>query len=81
MGKVFIEESTLTAIGDAIRAKNGSSELIAPQDMDTAISQLAVGTDTIPDEAFEDWGNANTYRFYNGANNWMLDYYPDRIAT
>lgn len=43
MSKVFIQESTLTAIGDAIREKSGSSELIAPLDMATEIANLPTG--------------------------------------
>lgn len=69
MGKVFIEESTLTAIGDAIRAKNGSSELIAPQDMDTAITSL----ETMPPEELVITGNC-AYKFYSPSWNWYLNY-------
>ena len=43
MSKVFIEESTLTSIGDAIRSKTGETGLIAPLNMATAISNLATG--------------------------------------
>lgn len=43
MSKVFIEESTLTSIGNAIRSKTGETGLIAPLDMATAISNLATG--------------------------------------
>ena len=43
MSKVFIEESTLSSIGDAIRSKTGEAGLIAPLDMATAISNLATG--------------------------------------
>lgn len=43
MSKVFIEESTLTSIGDAIRSKTGETGLIAPLNMVTAISNLATG--------------------------------------
>lgn len=43
MSKVFIEESTLTAIGDAIRGKNGTIDMIAPLDMATAIINLPSG--------------------------------------
>lgn len=37
MGEVWIKESTLTAIGDAVRAKTGASGLLAPGDMITAL--------------------------------------------
>lgn len=46
MSKVFIEETTLTAIGDAIREKTGTTEKIAPQNMGQVI--LAITTGDIP---------------------------------
>ena len=45
MSKVSIEESTLSAIGDAIREKTGESELLSPLDMPTAISSISGGGD------------------------------------
>lgn len=43
MSKVFIEETTLSTIGNAIREKAGSTEMIAPQDMGQAILNLSAG--------------------------------------
>lgn len=43
MSKVFIEESTLSAIGDAIRGKTGGTELIAPLDMPSEIEGIVSG--------------------------------------
>ena len=43
MAKVFIEETTLSSIGDAIRDKGGTSELISPLDMPNAIINLPSG--------------------------------------
>lgn len=43
MAKVFIEESHLTAIGDAIRAKTGKSELLNPTAMPTEIEAIQTG--------------------------------------
>lgn len=43
MSKVFIEESTLSSIGNAIRNKSGKTDLIAPQDMATEITNLTGG--------------------------------------
>ena len=43
MAKLFIEDTTLSAIGDAIRSKTGSSDLIAPLDMPTAIGSIEAG--------------------------------------
>ena len=43
MSKVFIEETTLTAIGDAIREKTGKTDLIAPLSMATEIGSITTG--------------------------------------
>lgn len=43
MAKVFIEETTLTNIGNAIRDKEGSSELIPVTDMATRIAAIESG--------------------------------------
>ena len=43
MGKVFIEESTLTAIGDSIRAKTGKTDMISPLQMPTEIASIQSG--------------------------------------
>lgn len=43
MAKVFIEETTLTAIGDAIRGKTGKTDLIDPANMSTEITNIPAG--------------------------------------
>lgn len=43
MSKVFIEESTLTAIGDSIRDKTGKQDLISPLNMPTEIESIKGG--------------------------------------
>ena len=43
MSKVFIEETSLSAIGDAIRAKTGKSDLLSPAQMVTAIGSISGG--------------------------------------
>lgn len=43
MANVIIQESTLTNIGDAIRSKTGSSALMTPAEMVTAINGIQVG--------------------------------------
>ena len=43
MSKVFIEETSLSAIGDAIRAKTGKSDLLSPAQMVTAIGSITGG--------------------------------------
>lgn len=49
MANVFIEESTLTAIGDAIRAKTGATDKIFPADMATAIEGITGGGEGVPE--------------------------------
>ena len=43
MGRVSIEESTLTAIGDAIRAKTGKTDMIPPLSMPAEIASIQGG--------------------------------------
>lgn len=43
MSKVFIEESTLTNIANAIRGKDGTTDLISPLDMPSKITNLPTG--------------------------------------
>lgn len=43
MSKVFIEETSLSAIGDAIRKKTGKSDLLSPAQMVTAIGSIQTG--------------------------------------
>ena len=43
MSKVFIEESTLTAIGDSIRDKTGKQDLVSPLNMPTEIESIKGG--------------------------------------
>ena len=45
MAKVFIEETTLTNIGNAIREKEGSTDLIPVTDMSTRIANIQAGGD------------------------------------
>ena len=44
MGKVFIEESNLTAIGDAIREKTGKTDLLNPTAMPEEIKNIETGS-------------------------------------
>ena len=82
MAKVFIEESTLTAIGDAIRGKTGKTELIDPANMSTEIASIeAGGGGYVPtDEELTFKGDAS-YLFADSRNAWILNEYADRIST
>lgn len=84
MSKVFIEESTLTAIGDAIREKTGGTELIPPLDMASEIEGITTGDlsreDFIPDEALIVGGDCK-YKFAYSGWNWFLEMYGKEITT
>lgn len=82
MAKVFIEETTLTAIGDAIRAKEGTTDLIPVTDMSTRIGAIETGGggSDITDEELTFTGNCN-YQFYQGRWDWFVTKYADRIKT
>ena len=54
MSKVSIEESTLSAIGNAIREKTGESALLSPLDMPAEISKISGGT-KYPDAEEVEW--------------------------
>ena len=79
MSKVFIEESTLTAIGNAIRGKTGGTELIAPLNMPTEINGISTGS-TLPEEAFNITGDCS-YKFANNGWNWFINNYGSQVTT
>lgn len=68
MSKIFIEESTLTSIGDAIREKTGKSELISPLDMPTEIEgiQSGGGEDLFTKEDFTFSGDLSNFNAGGG---------------
>jgi hypothetical protein len=82
MAKVFIEETTLTAIGDAIRSKTGKTELIDPANMDTEIASIEAGGGggDLPEEALTITGNC-MYKFYGTGWNWFIEMYGSRVTT
>ena len=88
MAKVFIEETTLTAIGDAIREKTGGTDLIAPGSMPAEIKGIVSGGSGdgdcnglhIPEEALVISGVC-AYRFYQGGWDWFIKEYGNRITT
>lgn len=46
MAKAFIDDTNLTAIANAIRAKNGSTDTYLPSAMPAAIEAIPTGIDT-----------------------------------
>lgn len=84
MAKVFIEETTLTAIGDAIRSKTGKTELIDPANMSTEIASITTGGGgggyEIPDEAFMLTGDCS-FLARGAAWSWFFKLYKNKIQT
>lgn len=83
MAKVFIEESTLTSIGDAIRSKTGKTALIPTLDMPTEIRSISGGGGGELEISPEDLilTDNQSYRFYTGKWQWFLDKYGEYMST
>lgn len=83
MAKVFIEETTLTAIGDAIRGKEGTTDLVPVTDMATRITDLPEGGGGGYEPTDEDltYKNRGDYAFSHDKNKWLIEQYGDRITT
>ena len=80
MSKYVIDSSTLTAIGDAVRGKDGSTDPILVSEIASKITAIPAGSGgyDIPDDAFVFSGNC-TYRFaYNGWN-WFIEQFKNKI--
>lgn len=83
MGKVSINETTLTNIGDAIREKTGKVDLIAPGDMPDEIRAIVSGGGGDNEPTAEDLtitGDCG-YRLANGGWNWAVEMYGNRMTT
>lgn len=80
MAKVFIEESTLTKIGNSIRNKTGKTDLIDPAVMDVEIDSIVSGGGELPEEAFLITGDG-VYKFSGSGWNWFLNIFGDRLTT
>lgn len=83
--KYLIEDTTLTAIGDAVRTKGGTSDLIKVSELPNAIINLPSGGGgeggvELPEEAFVITGDC-TYRFTYDGWNWFIDTYGNQITT
>lgn len=83
MSKVFIEETTLSAIGSAIREMTGKSDLIAPGEMPGEIRSIETGGGggyEPTDDELKLTGDQGYYAFTNNRNYWVLREYHDRIT-
>ena len=81
MAKVLINETSLSGIADAIRAKNGSSDTYKPSEMAAAIEAIEAGGGAdLPEEAFTITGDCS-YRFAYDGWDWFIEQYGDKITT
>lgn len=81
MAKVFIEETTLTAIGDAIRGKTGKTDLIDPANMSTEIASIEAGSGggaDVPDIVLT--GNAS-YACSGPIASSFITMFPTKVTT
>jgi hypothetical protein len=81
MAKVFIEESTLTKIGNAIRNKTGKTELIDPAVMDVEISNITTGGGSSEDFEIVLTGSNNQYAFTGPLAEYIVENYPSSVRT
>ena len=70
----------LTAIGNAIRDKTGSTALLTLDAMPTAINGITTGSADLPEEAYTITGDCK-YRFSYSSWNWFVKNYRDKIIT
>ena len=77
--KVAINESTLTAIGDAIREKTETTDLIAPGDMPNKIRSITTG------EGYDGYiifdNQTGEYMFGEGAWDNFIEQYGDKVLV
>ncbi len=78
----IIDGQTLTDIGNAIREKSGTSDMLAPQAMPDAIRAISGGTVT-KEEIVEALGYtpANPADFAPDNNHYMTNLFPDDITV
>lgn len=77
MSKVVVNDTSLSAIGNAIRMKNGSIDKYKPSEMAEAIASIRVGEE-LPEEMFIATGDC-AYKYAGWE--WVIQRYGDRITT
>jgi hypothetical protein len=81
MSKIFIEDTTLVAIGDAIREKTGSSDKLSPLDMPSAIGGITTGGGGgLTEWTIKAEGNGSTYS-HPTTNNTLNEYLDGKSFT
>lgn len=78
MSKVYLEDSVLTDIADAIRAKTGGSASITPANMATEIGTISGGGDDFPTINLS---TSIEYLDYNGEWDSVIKKYGDKLIT
>ena len=82
MSQVLVNETSLTAIADAIREKNGATDTYKPSEMAAAIGAIPTGgggAEGIP-ESIVFSGDCSGI-FQNGTWDWAVEAYGDRMST
>ena len=82
MPNVLVNDSSLTAIGNAIRAKNGETTTYKPAEMAAAITAISGGGSSgyVPTDAdLKLTGDCSN--LFNGKLKWIIDNYGNRITT
>ena len=80
MANVIINDANLVAIGDAIRAKNGTTNTYKPREMADAITNLPTGGGGADIEPIVLTGD-QSYCFANPVSKMVLDKWPGKITT
>lgn len=80
MANVIINDANLVAIGDAIRAKNGTTNTYKPREMADAITNLPTGGGGADIEPIVLTGD-QSYCCKSQLGQKMLELYPDKIST
>ena len=80
MANVLVNDTSLTAIGNAIREKNGETTLYKPAEMATAITNLPSGGGGSPDPIVVT-GNADNYFAYSTLATEYIRLYGNTITT
>ncbi len=79
-----IKDTTLIAIGDAIREKAETTTKYSPEEMAKAIKELKLAFEgegvVIPDEMLNITGNTE-YMFHRGQYDWLLEQCKDKMTT
>lgn len=83
MPNVLVNDSSLTAIGNAIRAKNGETTTYKPAEMAVAITAISGGGSSgyVPTDADLKLTGNCVDLFSYGKFKWIIDNYGNRITT